>query len=675
MFLRQSTSQVIRFGPCLDKTDGVTEETALTLVQADMRLSKDGGAFAQKNTTGNATHDSDGWYSTTLDATDTAIVGILKLNVHQPANMLPVWETFYVIEEEVYDDLFATSGVGYLKPVVAGNDLDVTATGAAGIDWGNIENKTTVNDLSATDIQLVDTTTANTDMRGTDSAALASVATEARLAELDAANLPADVDNILTDTGTTLDTKINDIQGATFATGTDSLEAIRDRGDAAWTTGAGGNDRLLMVDTTIATLASQTSFTLTAGSADDDAYNNLTIVIEDVATSTQKAVALISDYTGATKTVTLKYDPAIFTMAATDKVYILAENALKSTDFNRQLDVSTGGEAGLDWGNIGSKSTVNDLSGTDIQEAGTVVDKSGYNLGPAGLGPANADTIWDTGMTDQQVDGSIALAVSALDAGTAQAGAATTITLDAGSASTTADLYNGTMISLIHGTGAGQARIITDYTATTRIATVEPAWIINPDSTTKYNIRGWGNTDLRTATQTSVDTIEADTDELQIDWANGGRLDNILDARMAETSINTSGGAVDTVTTLTGHTAQTGDSFARLGAPAGASVSADILVIDNFVDDLETRVPDVISLANINAEVDTALDTTIPELGVGVPAATPTVRTGLMLLYMALRGERTTTATVDSIKNDALTTIATAALSDDTVTFKKGEYS
>jgi len=32
----------------------------------------------------------------------------------------------------------------------------------------------------------------------------------------------------------------------------------------------------------------------------------------------------------------------------------------------------------------------------------------------------------------------------------------------------------------------------------------------------------------------------------------------------------------DTVTTLTGHTPQTGDSYARLGAPAGASVSADL---------------------------------------------------------------------------------------------------
>lgn len=54
-------------------------------------------------------------------------------------------------------------------------------------------------------VTLVDTCTANTDMRGTDSAALASVCTEARLAELAAANLPADVDAILLDTGTTLD--------------------------------------------------------------------------------------------------------------------------------------------------------------------------------------------------------------------------------------------------------------------------------------------------------------------------------------------------------------------------------------------------------------------------------------------------------------------------------------
>ena len=46
-----------------------------------------------------------------------------------------------------------------LRPTTAGRTLDVTATGAAGIDWGNVENPTTAVDLSATDIQLCDTVT------------------------------------------------------------------------------------------------------------------------------------------------------------------------------------------------------------------------------------------------------------------------------------------------------------------------------------------------------------------------------------------------------------------------------------------------------------------------------------------------------------------------------------
>jgi len=111
----------------------------------------------------------------------------------------------------------------------------------------------------------------------------------------------------------------------TYDEANESLEALRARGDAAWTTGGATGNEWQLVDTTIATLASQTSFTLTAGSADDDAYNKLTIVVEDASTSTQKCTGRIADYTGATKTVTLVEDPGIFTMAATDKVYIFAE--------------------------------------------------------------------------------------------------------------------------------------------------------------------------------------------------------------------------------------------------------------------------------------------------------------------------------------------------------------
>jgi hypothetical protein len=65
----------------------------------------------------------------------------------------------------------------YRPKITEGNTLDVTATGAAGIDWGNIENKTTANDLSGTDIQLVDT--ASTVTGGATSAEVLDVPTVA----------------------------------------------------------------------------------------------------------------------------------------------------------------------------------------------------------------------------------------------------------------------------------------------------------------------------------------------------------------------------------------------------------------------------------------------------------------------------------------------------------------
>lgn len=77
----------------------------------------------------------------------------------------------------------------------------------------------------------------NTDMRGTNSAALASVCTETRLVELAAANMPADIDAILTDTSTTLDALIKRVLGlsqenhyidnTTFTTGKLTAARIR----------------------------------------------------------------------------------------------------------------------------------------------------------------------------------------------------------------------------------------------------------------------------------------------------------------------------------------------------------------------------------------------------------------------------------------------------------------
>lgn len=144
---------------------------------------------------------------------------------------------------------------------------------------------------------------------------------------------------------------------------------------------------------------------------------------------------------------------------------------------------------------------------------------------------------------------------------------------------------------------------------------------------------------VRSTTPANALDVSA-TGEAGIDWANVG-------SKTATVALTNT--TVATVSTLTGHTVQTGDAFARLGAPAGASLSADIaavkldtatilvdtnelqgdwtnggrldLLLDGVVADCNsldtTKIPDVISLAAINAEVDTALNTAIP----GAPTA------------------------------------------------------
>lgn len=69
--------------------------------------------------------------------------------------------------------------------------------------------------------------------------------------------------------------------------------------------------------------------------------------------------------------------------------------------------------------------------------------------------------------------------------GTAQAGAATTITLDTG-ASASDDIYRGDRIIIVAGTGVGEHDICTAYNGTTKVATVAETWIITPDATSEF---------------------------------------------------------------------------------------------------------------------------------------------------------------------------------------------
>ena len=108
MFIKQSTAYTFRFGPFVDDTDGKTAETGLTIEDSHVRVSKAGANFIDKNETTNAAHDEAGFYVVILDATDTNAVGELQIAAHI-SGALPVFKTFQVVEEAIYDALFAAS--------------------------------------------------------------------------------------------------------------------------------------------------------------------------------------------------------------------------------------------------------------------------------------------------------------------------------------------------------------------------------------------------------------------------------------------------------------------------------------------------------------------------------------------------------------------------------------
>ena len=106
--LKQSTATTLLIGPFVDATDGVTAEDALTISQADVRLSSNGGNMAQKHEATGCTHDELGYYTCPLDTTDTATLGVLKVMVSE-SGALPVWQEYMVVPAAVYDSIVAGS--------------------------------------------------------------------------------------------------------------------------------------------------------------------------------------------------------------------------------------------------------------------------------------------------------------------------------------------------------------------------------------------------------------------------------------------------------------------------------------------------------------------------------------------------------------------------------------
>jgi hypothetical protein len=278
--------------------------------------------------------------------------------------------------------------------------------------------------------------------------------------------------------------------------------------------------------------------------------------------------------------------------------------------------------------------------------------------------------------------------IRALRTGTADSGTTTTF-VDAALTEADADYFRGLQVCFTSGTLLDQCRPVTAFAPATDTVTFSPATTAAVGTHT-YEFRSWSPVAI-------------------VDGTGVGEIDTLSGA-----VVNVD--LTDTVTTYTGDTPQTGDAFARLGAPAGASVSADIAAVQadtNLYDtdaehcaavwgcdattqqtqgsfggtlgDQAADADDVWALANsfldastssratpaqVNAEVLDVLNVdTFAEPGQGAPAATTTLAAKINYLYKAWRNKKTQTSTLFKLfADDAITTDQKATVSDDGTT-------
>ena len=186
---------------------------------------------------------------------------------------------------------------------------------------------------------------------------------------------------------------------------------------------------------------------------------------------------------------------------------------------------------------------------------GTNADKTGYSISGSittldGLNDptaaAIADAVLDESLAAHNTGGTLGKAIRQIKEGVVSAestvndASATTTSFVTALTSAVDDFYNDKILVFIGGALTGQARIISDYNGTTKAITFDEATTSAPANGDGFIILGIHQhtlTQIKQEVRSEMDSnstqlaaIVADTNELQGDWVNGGRLDLILDS-------------------------------------------------------------------------------------------------------------------------------------------------
>lgn len=464
--LRQSTAYIWRAGPFVDAVDA-TAETGLSIAQADIQISKNGGAFAQTSAASpTTTHDSDGYYQAPFTTTDTNTLGPLRRQISM-AGCAPYWEDWEVVPANVYDALVDGSDLLDINVSQFGGSNGTFASGRPEVNASHIGGTSqTGNDIGA-DVDLILADTADMQPKiGTPAGASIAADIAAIAAKFSGITLLRHWLGAIMGKQTADSTALTEINasgagGGTYNPTTDSLEAILD-----------GAATVAQVGTEMQTVIEN---------------NHLDHLIKEA------------------------YNPASPPGNADALLNKIIENDAGVPRFtaNALEQAPSGGGGSSDW-TTGEKEQIRHRLGIDGTASAPSATPSLATAAALATVDSNVDEILlDTGTT-------LPATLAALDA---------------------------------------KLDTIAGYLDT------EIAAIISSLATITGLI------------DTEIATILADTNELQTDWANGGRLDLLLDAIKAVTDLIPNGGAMTSIAQEATLTSTGRGDPSALGASLPATLS------------------------------------------------------------------------------------------------------
>lgn len=366
---------------------------------------------------------------------------------------------------------------------------------------------------------------------------------------------------------------------------------------------------------------------------------------------------------------------------ATVQIYTRPTTGLLApTTADRTLDVSAGGEAGIDWANVGSPTTTVGLSGTTVKTA-TDVETDTADIQsrlPAALG-ANGNIkadVRDYSGTSGTFSNGRPEVNTTHAAGTAWGSGAITAAAIASDAITAAKIADGAIDAATFAAGAITASAIAaDAITDAKVASdVTIASVTGAVGSVTGNVGG--NVVGSVASVTA--RVTANTDQLagQTVTAAAG----VTFPTSVASPTNITAGTITTVTNLT-NAATAGDFTSTMKTSIGTAVAASAVAsvtgnvggnVTGSVGSLATQ-----AKADVNAEVVDALSTdTYAEPGQGTPAATLSLASKIGYLFKAWRNKSTQTSSAYNLYNDDAATVdQKATASDDGTVFTRGEVS